>query len=138
SPEYQQLDADEKAAREQVQPEVDQITADVNRVQAKLDAITDTFQNQRGRLTVINYNVETTEGKAKQRWRDAANAKRAERVTVELPSDDGKSVEKKQFDYAGLEGLYNQLRDQKAQGLGRKADLLKTPSELAKKRDDYL
>ncbi|HYV84002.1 MAG TPA: hypothetical protein VE931_10825, partial [Pyrinomonadaceae bacterium] len=138
SPEYQQLEADEKAARDQVQPEVDQITADVSRVQAKLDAITDTFQNQRGRLTVINYNVETTDGKAKQRWRDAATAKRAEQVTVELPSDDGKSVDKKKLNYAELEGLYNQLRDQKANALGKKAELLKTPSELAKKRDDYL
>jgi cytochrome c551/c552 len=138
SPEYQQLEADEKAAREQVQPEVDQITADVSHVQAKLDAITDTFQNQRGRLTVINYNVETTEGKKKESWRKEAAKKRAEQVTVELPSDDGKSVEKKQLDYGQLETLYNQLRDQKAKGLGRKADLLKTPSELAKKRDDYL
>jgi len=138
SPEYQQLEADAKAAKDQVQPEVDQITADVDRVQAKLNAITDTFQNQRGRLTVINYNVETTEGKKKDSWRREAEKKRAEQVTVELPSDDGKSVEKKQLNYAQLEALYEQLRDQKAQGLGRKAELLKTPSELAKTRDDYL
>jgi hypothetical protein len=138
SPEYQKLADDEKAAREQVQPEVDQITADVNRVQAKLNAITDTFQNQRGRLTVINYNVETTEGKTKDSWRREAEKKRAEQVTVELPRDDGKSVEKKRLNYAELEALYDQLREQKATGLGRKAELLKTPSELAKKRDDYL
>ncbi len=138
SPEYQQLEADAKAAREQVQPEVDQITADVDRVSAKLNAITDTFQNQRGRLTVINYNVETTEGKKKETWRREAEKKRAEQVTVEIPSDDGKSVEKKQLNYGQLEDLYNQLRERKAQGLGRKAELLKTPSELAKKRDDYL
>jgi len=138
SPEYQQLEADAKAAREQVQPEVDQITADVDRVSAKLNAITDTFQNQRGRLTVINYNVETTAGKKKESWKREAEKKRAEQVTVEIPSDDGKSVEKKQLNYGQVENLYNQLREQKAQGLGRKAELLKTPSELAKKRDDYL
>src|SRR5262249_37502857 len=67
SPEYQQLADAEKAAREQVQPEIDQIDAEVKRAQAKLDAITDTFQNQRGRLTVINYNIETTSGSAKER-----------------------------------------------------------------------
>ena len=138
SPEYQQLEADEKAAREAVQPEIQQIDTQVASAQRKLDAITDTFQNQRGRLTVISYNIETTEGKAKERWRDRANEKRAERVTVELPSDDGKSVEKKQLNYTELESLYNQLRDQKANALGKKGDLLKTPSELGKKKDDYL
>lgn len=138
SPEYQQLADAEKAAREQVQPEIDQITAEVRHTQAKLDAITDTFQNQRGRLTVINYNVETTNGSAKDRWRRRAEEKRQEQVTVEIPSDDGKSVEKKRLNYAQLEGMYDELREAKAKGLGRKAELLKEPSELAKKRDDYL
>ncbi|HET6854255.1 MAG TPA: hypothetical protein VFH46_18255, partial [Pyrinomonadaceae bacterium] len=138
SPEYQQFDAEEKAARAEVQPEIDQIDADVKRVQAKLNAITDTFQNQRGRLTVINYNIETAEGKAKDRYRHQAEEKRQEQVTVELPSDDGKSTVTQHLNYAQLEKLYDELRDQKAKGLGRKAELLKTPSELAKKRDDYL
>src|SRR5215217_4952379 len=138
SPEYQQFDAEEKAAREQVQPEIDQIDADVRRAQARLDAITDTFQNQRGRLTVINYNVEISSGAAKERYRREVEEKKQERVTVDLPSDDGKSTEKKQLNYAELEAFYDQLREQKAKGLGRKAELLKTPSQLAKKRDDYL
>jgi cytochrome c551/c552 len=138
SPEYQQLEADEKAAREAVQPEVQEIDTHVASAQRKLDAITDTFQNQRGRLTVISYNIETTEGKAKDRWRKAAEQKRAEQVTVELPSDDGKSVEEKRFNYAELEALYDQLREQKAQGLGKKAERLKAPSELGKKKDEYL
>src|SRR5215208_4216166 len=138
SPEYQQFDAEEKAARAEVQPEIDQIDTEVKRVQGKLDAITDTFQNQRGRLTVINYNVEVSSGKAKEQYRREAEAKRQEQVTVELPSDDGKSVEEKRVNYAGLEALYEELRAKKAERLGRKAELLKTPSELAKKRDDYL
>jgi len=140
SPEYQQLVAEEEAARAQVKDQVDQIDAEVTRAQRKLNAITDTFQNQRGKLTVINYNVETSpEGsRAKKRYRDQAEAKKQEQVTVELPSDDGKSIEKQRLNYAQLEALYNHLRDEKADGLGKKAELLKTPSELAKKRDDYL
>jgi len=138
SPEYQQLEADEKVAREAVQPEIQEIDTQVASAQRKLDAITDTFQNQRGRLTVISYNVETSTGRAKERYQNQAKAKRDEQVTVALPSDDGKSVEDKKLNYAELETLYNQLRDQKASALGKKADLLKTPSELAKKRDDYL
>jgi cytochrome c2 len=138
SPEYHELDAQEKAARESVQPEIDQIDADVRITQAKLDAITDPFQNQRGRLTVINYNVETTDGSAKERWRQRAEAKKQEVVTIEVPSDDGKSMKEEQFDYAKLEKTYNDLRDHKSDRLSRKAELLKSPSELAKKRDDYL
>ena len=138
SPEYVQLADAEKAARDAVQPEIAEIDKEVASAQRKLDAITDTFQNQRGKLTVINYNVEISDGKAKQRYRDQAEAKRQERVTVEIPTDDGQSIEKKPLNYGELEALYNTLRDDKSEALAKKAELLKTPSELGKKKDDYL
>ena len=78
-----------------VQPQIAEIDKTVASAQRKLDAITDTFQNQRGRLTVINYNIEISKDRAKERYRQQAEAKRAEKVTVEIPSDDGKSKEKK-------------------------------------------
>jgi cytochrome c551/c552 len=136
--EYQQLDEEAKAASEQVKPDVDQINQEVDRIQKKLDAVTDPFQNQRGRLTVINYNVEISNGAAKDRYRRNAETLKQQKVTVELPSDDGKSIEKKSFDYSALEQYYNELRDNKASLLGEKAEKLKVPTELAKKRDDYL
>ena len=138
SPEYQQLDAAYTAAAEQVAPETKQIDAEVNKVQRKLDAVTEPFQNQRGRLTVINYNVETAKDSAKDRYRRQAEAKKQELIEVELPSDNGNSTTVQRLNYPQLEALYNDLRDQKATALGRKADLLKTPSDLKKKRDDYL
>jgi hypothetical protein len=92
SPEYQQLDADEKAARAEVDPEIKQIDAQVRLIQRKLDAVTDPFQNQRGRLTVINYNIETSNGSAKERYKRQADEKKQEVVTVELPSDYGNST----------------------------------------------
>ncbi|HYV13284.1 MAG TPA: hypothetical protein VE980_20435, partial [Pyrinomonadaceae bacterium] len=138
SPEYQQLADAEKAARDEVQPEIQAIDAQVASAQRKLDAITDTFQNQRGHLTVTNYNIETSTGRAKEKYEHKAAAQRAEKVSVEIPSDDGKSSQKASLNYAELEALYNQLREQKADALGKKAELLKTPSELAKKKDDYL
>ncbi|HEV2837251.1 MAG TPA: c-type cytochrome [Pyrinomonadaceae bacterium] len=138
SPEYQQLQADVEAAEGQVKDEVAQIDGEVRRVQRKLDAVTEPFQNQRGRLTVINYNIETANGSAKDRYRRQADAKKQELVEVDLPSDDGKSITTQKFNYSQLEKLYEELREQKAAGLGRKAELLKTPSELKKKRDDYL
>ena len=138
SPEYQQFDSDAKEALAKVKPEIDGIDQEVRQVQNKLNAVTEPFQNQRGQLTVINYNIELATGSAKDRYRRQAEQKKQQVVEVELPSDDGKSTVKQKLNYAQLEKLFNDLRDQKAEKLGHKADLLKEPTELAKKRDDYL
>lgn len=138
SPEYKKLEEDAKDAREKVQPEIAEIDAEVKKIQAKLDAVTEPFQNQRGRLTVIYYNVETG-GRSKEKYRKQAEEKRKEVVDVEMPADDGpgKTTVVK-MNYDALEKTYNDLREQKAAKLGRKAELLKEPSDLDKKRDDYL
>ncbi len=136
--EYQTLDAEAKAAQEQVKPETAEIDQKVAQIQKQLDAVTDPFQNQRGRLTVINYNVESAKGSAKEKYRKQAEEKRQEVVEVELPAPDGSSQAiTQQMNYERLEKFYNDLRDEKARLLGRKAELLKEPTELAKKRDDY-
>lgn len=137
--EYQTLDAEANAAQDQVKPETAEIDKKVAQIQRQLDAVTDPFQNQRGRLTVINYNIETAHGSAKDKYRKEADEKREEVVEVELPAADGSDkVVAQKMNYAQLEKLYNDLRDEKANLLGRKAELLKEPTELAKKRDDYL
>ncbi|HEU4794022.1 MAG TPA: c-type cytochrome, partial [Pyrinomonadaceae bacterium] len=137
SPEYVQLADEAKAAEDEIKARSTEIDTEVRKVQAKLDAITDPFQNQRGRLTVINYNLETAEGAAKERYRNEAKEKREEIVEVDLPTDNG-TVETQRLNYYQLEKLYDDLRAEKARYLGEKAELLKRPSELAKKRDDYL
>ena len=139
SPEYQTLDAEAKAAQEQVKPETTEIDQKVVHIQRQLDAVTDPFQNQRGRLTVINYDIETAKGSAKEKYRRRAQEKRQEIVEVDLPAPDGsdKTVSQK-MNYDQLEKFYNDLREEKATLLGRKAELLKEPTEIAKKRDDYL
>ncbi len=138
TPEFQQLEDDFNAAKAEADPRVKEIDATVESVQRKLDAITEPFQNQRGRLTVINYNIETHEGSAKKKYEDQAKAKREEAITVEMPSDDGQQVQEQKYNYAELEKMYDDLREEKARNLGEKAELLKKPAELAKKRDDYL
>ena len=122
-----------------VKPETAEIDQKVVQIQKQLDAVTDPFQNQRGHLTVIAYNIETATGSAKDKYRKQAEEKRKEKVEVELPAADGSSKKTTQeMNYHQLEKLYNDLRDEKAQLLGRKAELLKEPTEAAKKRDDYL
>src|SRR6185503_4252815 len=81
-PEYQQLDAEVKAAEQEIEARKNEINANVKHIQAKLDAITEPFQNQRGRLTVISYNIETHDGSAKQKYQRQAEQKRAEMIRV--------------------------------------------------------
>ena len=139
STEYQTLDAEARAAQEQVKPDTADIDQKVVQIQKQLDAVTDPFQNQRGRLTVINYNVETAKGSAKEKYRRQAQEKRQEIVEVDLPAPNGSGeTVTERMNYEQLEKFYNDLRDEKARLLGRKAELLKEPTELAKKRDDYL
>ncbi len=138
-PEYQTLDADAQAALEKVKAEIAEIDQKVAQAQRKLDAVTDPFQNQRGKLTVINYDAEISSGKAKEKHLRDAQEWRAKLVDVDLPADDGSNKTTTQkMNYEQLEKLFNDSRDEKAKLLGQKADLLKEPTELAKKRDDYL
>src|SRR6266446_8373858 len=55
TPEYQQLDADAKSAEEKVRDRRKEIDDQYAKVQARLDAVTDPFQNQRGRIVVITF-----------------------------------------------------------------------------------
>lgn len=138
-PEFQTLDEDAKAALEKVKPEIAEKDQKVAQIQRELDAVTEPFQNQRGKLTVINYNVEIAAEGSKAKYRDQAKAKRAELVEVDMPATDGSDKTTTQrLNYDQLEKLFNDLRDEKARLLGQKADLLKEPTELNKKRDDYL
>src|SRR5688572_23680392 len=72
SSEYQELDAEAQAALDQVKPEVTEIDQKVRNIQQRLDAVTEPFQNQRGHLTVIAYNIETAGGSAKEKYRREA------------------------------------------------------------------
>lgn len=138
SPEYQQLAASAKEADERTRDRRRELDDQVAKIQAKLDAVTEPFQNQRGRIVVITFKLETAPGKFWQnRYKSQLDAKKAEVVNVDLPDGNGKTVRKK-MNFGELEQMFNDLRDEKAKVLGEKAELLKEPSDLAKKRDDYL
>jgi cytochrome c2 len=138
SPEYQQLAAAAQEADENTRDRRKDIDARVAKIQAKLDAVTDPFQNQRGRIVVITYKLETAPSKFwKNYYSKQLSSKKQEQVTVELPDDTGK-VQRQKMNFTQLEQTFNDLRDEKARVLGEKAELLKEPTELAKKRDEYL
>jgi hypothetical protein len=62
SAQYQRLDAEAKAARAQAGPKSAEIDKQVRLIDAKLDAISEEFQDRRGRITVASYNVENATG----------------------------------------------------------------------------
>lgn len=138
SPEYQELEAKAKEAEANTRDRRKELDAHVAKVQARLDAVTDPFQNQRGRIVVITWKLETAPSNFWKKWYgNQLDSKKKEQVTVEMPDDSGKLARQK-MNFAQLEQTFNDLRDEKAKVLGEKAELLKEPTELAKKRDDYL
>ncbi|MBD0370671.1 MAG: c-type cytochrome [Pyrinomonadaceae bacterium] len=139
SPEYQQLDADAKAARAQVDPRLKEIDKEVASIQDQINAITDPYQDARGRITVITYNAEVAGSPAKkQKYLKQVEQKKQETIKVQMPVDGTGKTTTQNFNYVSLENKYNELRDRKAALLTEKGELLKEPTELAKKRDDYL
>lgn len=139
SEEYQQLEAEATAARQAVEPRVKEIDKEVASVQNQINAITDPYQDARGRITVITYNAEVAGSPAKkQKYLQDVEKKKQEQIKVEMPADGTGKKNTQTFNYTSLENKYNELRDTKAKLLTEKGELLKEPTELAKKRDDYL
>lgn len=139
TPEYQQLADEATASLDKVKADIGDKDKQVAAIQAKLDAVTDPFQNQRGRIVVITFKLETARKGSmwESYYKSQLESKKKEQVTLELPDDNGKLARQK-MNYAQLEQTFNDLRDEKAKALGEKAELLKEPTELAKRRDEYL
>ncbi|MGB7925513.1 MAG: c-type cytochrome [Pyrinomonadaceae bacterium] len=139
SEEYKSLAQEAEAARQEIEPQRKEIDKKVKIVQDQLDAVTDGYQNARGQITVINYRVETAEESKKERLRKEVEEKKAEAIKIKMPADDGSGkVKEEKLNYQQIEAKYNELKDAKTRLLTEKAELLKSPTEFAKKRDDYL
>ena len=139
-PEYQELDAAARDARAAVAPRARDIDREVGFIDAQLAAITDPFQDKRGRITVASYTVETAhdEGDRADLRKDIDEIKN-DPVEVEMPvAPDSDKTKEEKLNYAQLEERYNTLKDRKAKLLVERAELLKESDELAKKRDAYL
>ena len=138
SDEYKQLDADAKRARQSVQPELDSITRRIRVIDSQLAAISEEFQDRRGRITVKYYQIETaSEGGREELRREVERLKR-DKARIEMPQDDGTGIVRTELDYDQIEAKYNQLKDEKGQLLAKSAELLKESNELERKREEYL
>jgi hypothetical protein len=125
SAEYQQLDEEAKAADESIRPRQKEIEKELKLIGDKIQAVTDPFQNARGQITVINYQIETAGSDSKKNsLRQKVAQKKQERITVYLPADESGKTEKKEYSYTELEQEYNHLKDEKAKLLSENGELL--------------
>jgi cytochrome c551/c552 len=139
SAEYQRLDAEAKAARTQTAPKQGEIDKRVAAIDDQLGAISDDFQDRRGRITVASYNVEQASGGKKESLRRDLEAMKAQKKAVYLPAaNGGKEKQERQLNFNELETMYVSLKDEKGRLLAEKGELLKPAGELERQRDEYL
>ena len=140
SEEYKKLDEEANAARAKIEPEKKENERRLRIIDDQLAAITDPYQDVRGRITVVNYQIETAYSEAdKNELRQDVAERKARKISVDLPADDGSGkTSRKEFNYTELEQMYNHLKDEKARLLLKNAELLKEPTELERKRSEYL
>lgn len=139
SAEYQRLDAEAKAARAQAAPRQTEIDKRVAGIDEQLGAISDDFQDRRGRITVASYNVEQASGGRKESLRRDLDELKARKKTVYLPAAaDNGHPDKREMNFTELEAMYVELKDKKGQLLAEKGELLKPAGELERQRDEYL
>ncbi|HVF67667.1 MAG TPA: c-type cytochrome [Pyrinomonadaceae bacterium] len=139
SPEYQRLDAEAKAAREQGRPKSAEIDKKVALIDKQLDYISEEFQNRRGRITVASYNVEQASGGGRESRRRELEKMKAQTSTIKVPADDsGTRWVDKRENFDELQTRYVSLKDDKGRLLAEKGEVLKPASELERQRDEYL
>ncbi|MET0626492.1 MAG: c-type cytochrome [Pyrinomonadaceae bacterium] len=139
SPEYQRLESEARAAREQAKPRQSAIDKQVAFIDAKLDAISDQFQDRRGRITVASYNVEQADDDDREDKRRDLERMKAQKSVVNLPTDETRQrTERREMNFTELETQYVSLKDEKGRLLAEKGELLKPAGDLERQRDEYL
>lgn len=137
SEEFQRLDAAAKAAEVEAQPHLRQLDRRVSLIDKQLDAITNEFQDRRGRITVLNYSIEVSEPDDKNELREEVRELKERRTEVEWPQEDGGTVERN-LNFDEIEADYNRLKSEKAELQAQRGELLKPVAELKRERDEYL
>ncbi|MCA1621438.1 MAG: c-type cytochrome [Acidobacteria bacterium] len=138
-PEYQRLEAEARAAREQARPRQAEIDRQVAFIDARLGAISDEFQDRRGRITVASYNVEQADDDDREDVRRDLEEMKGKKSVVVMPLDEkGERTERREMDFTELETQYVSLKDEKGRLLAEKGELLKPASDLERQRDEYL
>jgi cytochrome c2 len=138
TPEYQDLNQAYKDAAAAAKEKTDPIDAQVKKIDAKITAVTEPFQNARSYIVAQTYKLEVTESESgKNSIRAAIEKKRQEVIDFKMPNDDGKE-EATSKSFTDLDALYNSLRDEKARLLAERVQITQPRDAAQKKRDEYM
>ena len=138
SSEFQEIDQALSAAEKAAFPRVEEIDAEVNLVNRQMAAVINQFQEARGRVTALIYELEVArpEGKRASLKREIEEAKKGP-FEVTLPGSNGQAQEVS-YNYDEIQGEFNRLQARRAELLGERAEALADATELRRKRTTYL
>ena len=138
SPEYEDLNQAYMAAAAAAKEKTDPIDAQVRRIDARIAAVTEPFQNARSYIVAQTYKLEVTNSESgKNSIRADIEKKKQEKIDFKMPNDEGKE-EAKSMSFTDLDALYNSLRDEKAQLLADRIKITQPRDAAQKKRDEYM
>jgi len=136
---YQELDRAYNAAETEAGPKVKTIDHQVNLIDARSTALTDTFQTARSEVSAKIYEIEHASPHSKSSLeRDLDEIKKGP-FKIELPKLDGSTdKEKVSYTFGELEKEFDRLKGMKADLMAQRVETLKLANDLRKKRDQYL
>src|SRR5216683_3884892 len=138
SPEYQELNQAYEESAKAAKEKTDPIDTQVKKIDDKITAVTEPFQNARSYIVAQTYKLEVTDSESgKNSIRSSIEKKKQEKIKFEMPNDEGKP-EEKSLTFTELEALYNGLRDEKARLLAERVQITQPRDAAQKKRDDYM
>lgn len=138
SPEYQELNQVYQEAAAAAKEKYDPIDAQVKKIDEKITAVTEPFQNARSYIVAETYKLEVTESESgKNSIRAGIEKKKQEKIDFKMPNDAGKQ-EDQSLTFTELEALYNGLRDEKARLLAERVQITQPRDAAQKKRDEYM
>ena len=138
SPEYQDLNQTYKDAAAAAKEKTDPIDAQVKKIENKITAVTEPFQNARSYIVAQTYKLEVTGSESgKNSIRAGIEEKRQEKIKFKMPNDEGKE-EAQSMSFTDLDALYNSLRDEKARLLTDRVQITQPRDAAQKKRDEYM
>jgi cytochrome c551/c552 len=139
SPEYQKLNREMLAAEKAVSTQTSAIDKKVNQeLVPRTLALNTPFQEVRGHIGALTYEIETSKSQShKNSLRAEIEELKKEVHTVELPKPDG-STEKLRMDFATMDKTLQDWKNEKAELLQRRVELMKPATELRAERDKYL
>ncbi len=136
SADYQKLDRDMQTAEKSVSAQVGEIDRKVNQeLVPRILALNDPFQEVRGHIGALTYQIETSDSESsKASKRQEIEKLKQEKHSIKLPGDE----KPEEMDFALMDKTLQDMKNEKAQLLQQRVEILKPATELRAQRDKYL